>query len=557
MTNKELANIMYPNVTKTIDDYEKMYPERNLKEGAIVSRFAPSPTGFVHMGSLLTAFIERKFPKDTGGVFYLRIEDTDQKRSVENGIQGIIDDLKNFDITIDEGVVSENEEKGNYGPYIQSKRTDIYNTFAKYLVENDYAYPCFCSSEDIEEIRKRQEKNKDRIGYYGRFARCRNLTNEERAEKIKKGESYVLRLKSTGDFNKKITINDCVRGKVDYPENDIDHILIKSDGIPVYHFAHVVDDHLMRTTHVMRGEEWFPSTPLHIELFKKFGFKVPRYAHLGLVMKIDEDGSRRKLSKRKDPEAAVSFYHEKGIPIEAVKLYLTTIANSNFESWYDANKDKTIDDFKLDFKKISASGTLFDLDKMLNISKNYISRLKASEVYKASLKWAEEFDKELYDLLVKYKEYSINLFNIEREQKKPRKDYSCYSDIKNQIWYMYDELFDKKEDIYKDAEIKEYYDSDILFDYINNYYDNNDTKEQWYEKVKSLAVKYGFASNVKDYKENPNDYNGHVGDICEFIRVAVTSLTMTPDLYELLKLLGKNRIYSRIERFSKHIESNK
>ena len=557
MTNKELANIMYPNVTKTIDDYEKMYPERNLKEGAIVSRFAPSPTGFVHMGSLLTAFIERKFPKDTGGVFYLRIEDTDQKRSVENGIQGIIDDLKNFDITIDEGVVSENEEKGNYGPYIQSKRTDIYNTFAKYLVENDYAYPCFCSSEDIEEIRKRQEKNKDRIGYYGRFARCRNLTNEERAEKIKNGESYVLRLKSTGDFNKKITINDCVRGKVDYPENDIDHILIKSDGIPVYHFAHVVDDHLMRTTHVMRGEEWFPSTPLHIELFKKFGFKVPRYAHLGLVMKIDEDGSRRKLSKRKDPEAAVSFYHEKGIPIEAVKLYLTTIANSNFESWYDANKDKTIDDFKLDFKKISASGTLFDLDKMLNISKNYISRLKASEVYDASLKWAEEFDKELYDLLVKYKEYSINLFNIEREQKKPRKDYSCYSDIKNQIWYMYDELFDKKEDVYKDVEIKEYYDSDILFDYINNYYDDNDTKEQWYEKVKDLAVKYGFAANVKDYKENPNDYKGHVGDICEFIRVAVTSLTMTPDLYELLKLLGKNRIYSRIERFSKHIESNK
>ena len=557
MTNKELANIMYPNVTKTIDDYEKMYPERNLKEGAIVSRFAPSPTGFVHMGSLLTAFIERKFPKDTGGVFYLRIEDTDQKRSVENGIQGIIDDLKNFDITIDEGVVSENEEKGNYGPYIQSKRTDIYNTFAKYLVENDYAYPCFCSSEDIEEIRKRQEKNKDRIGYYGRFARCRNLTNEERAEKIKNGESYVLRLKSTGDFNKKITINDCVRGKVDYPENDIDHILIKSDGIPVYHFAHVVDDHLMRTTHVMRGEEWFPSTPLHIELFKKFGFKVPRYAHLGLVMKIDEDGSRRKLSKRKDPEAAVSFYHEKGIPIEAVKLYLTTIANSNFESWYDANKDKTIDDFKLDFKKISASGTLFDLDKMLNISKNYISRLKASEVYDASLKWAEEFDKELYDLLVKYKEYSINLFNIEREQKKPRKDYSCYSDIKNQIWYMYDELFDKEEDVYKDVEIKEYYNNDILFDYINNYYDNNDTKEQWYEKVKDLAVKYGFAANVKDYKENPNDYKGHVGDICEFIRVAVTSLTMTPDLYELLKLLGKNRIYSRIERFSKHIESNK
>lgn len=557
MTNKELASIMYPDVTKTIDDYEEIYPERNLKEGAIVSRFAPSPTGFVHMGSLLTAFIERKFPKDTDGVFYLRIEDTDQKRSVENGIQGIIDDLKNFDITIDEGVVSETEEKGNYGPYIQTKRLDIYKTFAKYLVENDYAYPCFCSSEDIEEIRKRQEKNKDRIGYYGRFAKCRYLSNEERAEKIKNGESYVLRLKSTGDFNRKIVVNDCVRGKVEFPENDIDHILIKSDGIPVYHFAHVVDDHLMRTTHVMRGEEWFPSTPLHIELFKKFGFKVPKYAHLGLVMKIDEDGTRRKLSKRKDPEAAVSFYHEKGIPIEAVKLYLTTIANSNFESWYDANKDKTIDDFKLDFKKISASGTLFDLDKMLNISKNYISRLKASEVYEASLKWALEFDKELYDLLTKYKDYSINLFNIEREQKKPRKDYSCYSDIKNQIWYMYDELFDTKEKVYNNVEIKKYYNSDILFDYINDYYNSNDTKDEWYEKVKQLATKYGFAANVKDYKENPDDYNGHVGDVCEFIRVAITSLTMTPDLYELLRLLGEDRIKNRFNKFSEYMKNSK
>lgn len=557
MTNKELASIMYPDVTKTIDDYEEIYPERNLKEGAIVSRFAPSPTGFVHMGSLLTAFIERKFPKDTDGVFYLRIEDTDQKRSVENGIQGIIDDLKNFDITIDEGVVSETEEKGNYGPYIQTKRLDIYKTFAKYLVENDYAYPCFCSSEDIEEIRKRQEKNKDRIGYYGRFAKCRYLSNEERAEKIKNGESYVLRLKSTGDFNRKIVVNDCVRGKVEFPENDIDHILIKSDGIPVYHFAHVVDDHLMRTTHVMRGEEWFPSTPLHIELFKKFGFKVPKYAHLGLVMKIDEDGTRRKLSKRKDPEAAVSFYHEKGIPIEAVKLYLTTIANSNFESWYDANKDKTIDDFKLDFKKISASGTLFDLDKMLNISKNYISRLKASEVYEASLKWALEFDKGLYDLLTKYKDYSINLFNIEREQKKPRKDYSCYSDIKNQIWYMYDELFDTKENVYSNVEIKKYYNSDILFDYINNYYNSNDPKDEWYEKVKQLATKYGFAANVKDYKENPNDYNGHVGDVCEFIRVAITSLTMTPDLYELLRLLGEDRIKNRFNKFSEYMKNSK
>lgn len=554
MTNKELASIMYPNVEKDINYYEQIYPERNLPEGAVVSRFAPSPTGFVHMGSLLTAFIERKIPKDTNGIFFLRIEDTDQKRSVENGIQGIINDLKNFDIEIDEGVISENEEKGNYGPYIQTKRIDIYNTYAKYLVENDYAYPCFCSSEDIEGIRKEQEQKKDRIGYYGHYAKCRNLTNEERAKRIKNKESYVLRIKSTGDFNKKIVLNDCVRGKIEFPENDIDHILIKSDGIPVYHFAHVIDDHLMRTTHVLRGEEWMSSTPLHIELFKKLNFKIPKYAHLGLVMKIDETGVRRKLSKRKDPEAAVSYYFEKGIPKEAVKIYLTTIANSNFEAWYDTNKDKSIDDFKLDFKKISASGTLFDIEKLLNISKNYISKLKAKEVYEESVEWSKVFDKELYELLTKYREYSINILNIERERKKPRKDYSSYSEIKNYIWYMYDELFLTKENLYNDIEIKDYFNKEILIDYINNYYSEEDSEEEWYNKIKELSGKYNFAKEVKLYNENPNNYNGHVGHICEFIRVAITSLTMTPSLYEILKLLGKDNIKKRIELFLKYLD---
>ena len=545
MTNKELAELMYPNVTKTIEDYELLYPERDLPEGAVVSRFAPSPTGFVHMGSLLTAFIERKIPKDTGGVFYLRIEDTDQKRSVENGIQGIIEDLANFDITIDEGAISETEEKGAYGPYIQTKRKEIYDTFAKFLVENDYAYPCFCSASDLEEIRTSQEKHKYRIGYYGKFAKCRSLSNEEKAEKIKNGESYVLRIKSTGDFNKKITINDCVRGKIDYPENDIDHVLIKSDGIPVYHFAHVVDDHLMRTTHVMRGEEWFPSTPLHIELFKKFGFKVPKYAHLGLVMKIDEDGSRRKLSKRKDPEAAVSFYHEKGIPTEAVKLYLTTIANSNFEAWYDQNKDKSIDDFKLEFKKISASGTLFDLDKLINISKNYISRLKAVEVYEAALEWANEFDLELANLLTKYKDYSIQIFNVEREQKKPRKDFAMYSEIKQSIWYMYKELFDGS------SYTEEVDNLEIIKDYFANFYSLDDTKEEWYNKLKDLAEKYDYAKEVKAYKETPEAYKGHVGDLCEMIRYAITSLHQTPDLYEIERILGLEEIERRLEMLLK------
>lgn len=544
MTNKELANLMYPIVTKTISDYENIYPERNIDDKAVVSRFAPSPTGFVHMGSLLASFVSNKAARDTNGIFYLRIEDTDGKRSVENGIEGIINDLNAFNIEIDEGAISDNEEIGNYGPYIQSKRIDIYNTFAKWLVENDYAYPCFCSEEDINEIRKVQESKKDRIGYYGKYAKCRFLTNEERAERIKNGEKFVLRLKSTGDFNKKVVINDLVRGSIEYPENDIDHVLIKSDGVPVYHFAHVVDDHLMRTTHVTRGEEWLPSTPLHIELFKKFGFKVPKYCHLGLVMKVDEEGVRRKLSKRKDPEAAVSYYHEKGIPVEAVKLYLMTIANSNFEGWMDSNPGKSIDEFKFDFKKMSKSGSLFDIEKLLNISRNYISRLTAKEVYDATLKWASEFDKEFYGLLTKYKDYSINIFNIEREQKKPRKDYEAYSSIKSQVWYMYDELFNGNleydfDKINNSEEIK-----NILNEYIK-LYDENDDKDTWFNKIKEVADTLGYASDMKVYKENPDNYRGNVADIATVIRVVLTTSKVTPDLYLIMKLLGKDRIINR------------
>ncbi len=547
MTNKELANIMYPSVTKTISDYETIYPERNIDDKAVVSRFAPSPTGFVHMGSLLTVFVTNKAAKDTNGIFYLRIEDTDGKRTVES-IDGIVKDLKSFNIEIDEGAISDNDEVGNYGPYVQSKRIDIYNTFAKWLVENDYAYPCFCSEEDINEIRKVQESKKDRIGYYGKYAKCRFLSNEERAERIKNGEKFVLRLKSTGDFNNKVVINDLVRGNIEYPENDIDHILIKSDGVPVYHFAHVVDDHLMRTTHVTRGEEWLPSTPLHIELFKKFGFKVPKYCHLGLVMKVDEEGVRRKLSKRKDPEAAVSYYHEKGIPVEAVKLYLMTIANSNFEGWMDSNPGKSIDEFKFDFKKMSKSGSLFDIEKLLNISRNYISRLTAKEVYENTLKWANEFDKEFYDLLTKYKDYSINIFNIEREQKKPRKDYEAYSSIKSQVWYMYDELFNDNleydfDKINNSEEIK-----NILNEYIK-LYDENDDKDTWFNKIKEVADTLGYASDMKAYKENPDNYKGNVADIATVVRVVLTTSRVTPDLYAIMKLLGKDRIINRFNKF--------
>ena len=549
MSNKELAELMFPNVDKTIDDYEKMYPERNLPDGAVVSRFAPSPTGFVHMGSLLAAFIESKVPKDTNGIFYLRIEDTDGKRSVENGVQGIIDDLKNFDIQIDEGVISETEEKGIYGPYIQSKRKEIYQTYAKHLVEEGLAYPCFCSQEEIDDIRKMQELNKERIGYYGSYAKCRFLTNEERAQRIKNGEPYIVRLKSPGDFNKKIVLNDLVRGKIEFPENDLDIVLIKSDGLPLYHFAHAIDDHLMRTTHVLRGEEWISSTPVHLQLFEVLGFKAPKYAHLGVVMKIDEDGTRRKLSKRKDPEAAVSFYHEKGIPVEAVKLYLMTIANSNFEGWWDQNPTLGIDDFKFDFKKMSVSGSLFDLEKLINISRNYISRLTATEVYERALSWAQEFDLEFAGILEKYKDYSISVFNIEREQKKPRKDYESFSSIKSQIWYMYDEYF-TGDLTYDFGKIQDRNDiKEILTTYITKYFDENDDKETWFNKIKELTNELGYCSDMKEYKNNPDAYKGNVADISTVIRVATTTSSMTPDLYEILKLLGNERIKNRFQQF--------
>ncbi len=546
MTNKELADLIYPNINKTVEDYEKMYPKRNLKEGAVVSRFAPSPTGFVHMGSLLTTLIERKIPDETDGVFYLRIEDTDQKRSVENGIQGIVNDLKNFDIKIDEGVIGEHEQIGNYGPYIQSERKEIYECFAKSLIERGLAYPCFCTPEELDETRNLQELNKERIGYYGSFAKCRDLSNEERARRIKNKEPYIIRLKSPGNYENKIVFNDLVRGKIIFPENDLDVVLIKSDGLPIYHFAHAIDDHLMRTTHVLRGEEWLSSVPVHIQLFNILGFELPKYAHLGLVMKIDEEtGAKRKLSKRKDKEAAVSYYHEKGIPVEAVKLYLMTIGNSNFEEWLNQNPTASINDFKFSFNKMSASGSLFDLEKLINISRNYISRLSAEEVYNRALKYTEEFDKEFYNILKKYKDYSISMFNIERTIKKPRKDYTSFSDIKNYTWYMFDEFFNKEinyqfQTINDIEEIKK-----ILTIYIDKYYNYEDDEQTWFEKVKELSNELGYAKEVKEYKENPDNYKGHVGDVSMVLRVALTSCSMTPNLYQIMKLFGKERVVNR------------
>ena len=550
MTNKDLANLIFPNIDKTVEDYERMYPERDLPEGAMVTRFAPSPTGFVHMGSLLASFISRKAAKDTNGVFYLRIEDTDQKREVENGIEGIVADLNNFKIEIDEGALSREKSIGNYGPYIQSERKEIYQAFIKHLLELGLAYPCFCTEEMLDETREMQEATKARIGYYGRYAVCRNIKLEDAYNRIKNGDKFIIRLKSPGDFEKKVVVQDLVKGKIEFPENDLDIVIMKSDGLPTYHFAHLVDDHLMRTTHITRGDEWVSSLPIHVQLFKVFGFTPPKYAHLSPIMK-QEGETKRKLSKRKDPEAAMSYYAELGIPTEAVHLYLMTIANTNFEQWYDQNKDKSIDEFKFDFKKISSSGALFDLEKLINISRNYISYLKAEDVYNRVLSWSEVYDKDFYELLSKYKDFTIGLFSIERYQKKPRKDFESWSTVKNNIWYMYDELFTNVtydfQKINNQEEIK-----NILELYINKYYNELDDKDTWFNKIKELCDELGYASNMKDYKENPDNYKGNIADVSTVIRVALTSSSMTPDLYELMKLLGTTRIKKRISKVTEN-----
>lgn len=546
MTNKDLANLLFPNVTKTIEDYEKIYPERQLKEGAIVSRFAPSPTGRVHMGNLFASFVPEVFARQTDGVFILRIEDTDAKRAIENGIELILDDLKNYNYKIDENPI----DGGNYGPYIQTERKEIYDAFAKYLVSIGRAYPCFCSEEDLTNMRSEQEVKKERIGYYGKYAKCRNLTYEEVKAHLDNGDKYVIRLRSQGDFNKKIIFKDLIKGTIELPENDLDQVIIKSDGIPPYAFAHVVDDHLMRVTHVTRDDSYISSVPYHMELWEAFNFKKPKFAHL-LPLCIKDGETIRKISKRKDPEAAVSFYHERGIPKEAIKLYFATLLNSNFEEWYLQNQDKSYRDFTFTFNKMSKSGPLFDLDKLLNISRNYISRLTKDEVYDDLLTWSNTYDKDFYDLIIKYKEYTKNILNIERQQKKPRKDYSSYSDIKDQVFYMYDELYNP--DNYEWGQITDKKEINTILNlYMEKYYDVSD-KDTWFNNIKLLSEELGYAGNMKDYKNNPENYKGSVADVSTVLRVAITSKSMTPDLYEIMRLLGKDRIIERIKKLEEEL----
>ena len=547
MTNKDLANAIFPNITKTIEDYEKMYPERKLAEGADVTRFAPSPTGFMHIGNLLSATIDYIIARNTNGVFFLRNEDTDTARTVEGAVEAINHILKHYHMLPDEYQYKD-EIVGEYGPYIQSERKEIYHAFVKHLIEIGRAYPCFCTKEELEATHDIQEKNKLRPGYHGRYAKCRNLSIDEAIEKINAGVEYTIRFKSMGNFDKKFMFDDLVKGRIELPENDEDFVIMKSgDLLPTYHFAHLVDDHLMHTTHVVRGEEWLPSVPKHIELFQAFGFKAPKYIQYPLILK-KEGNTVRKISKRKDPEFFVSYYEEKGYPYEAVIESLMTIINSNYEEWRLAHPDASYLEFTFSPKKMSSSGCFYDLDKLDNISKNILSKKTKDEVYDGLLDWSEKYDTDFCDLIKKYADYTKNILNIEREQKKPRKDYAMYSEIKNKIWYMFDELYDTKEKSYEYQSITDKSEiKSLVSEYLEKYYDESDDKDTWFNKIKELASLHGYAKEVKAYKENPGDYKGHVGDVATVLRVAITTQSMTPDLYEIMRLLGKDRMLKRLQ----------
>ena len=549
MTYKELADLIFPNV-KEINYYEEKYPERNLEEGAIVTRYAPSPTGMMHIGGLYQALIAKMVSKKSNGVFFVRIEDTDQKREVENGISNIVNALKDFDIMPDEGMISETEEIGNYGPYKQSLRKDIYQSYAKYLLEQGKAYPCFATPEELDEMRAKQEAAKVRTGYYGVWAKYRNLSLDEMAKKINAGVPYIIRFKSPGREDRKIKHKDLIKGNVDFPENDQDIIIIKSDGLPTYHFAHTVDDHLMHTTHVIRGDEWLSSVPLHLQLFQELGFKAPKYAHISPIMKND-NGNKRKLSKRKDPEAATSYYEELGIPSLAVKEYLLNIANSTFENWRRQNKDVALEEFDFKLNKMSVSGALFDMVKLQDVSKIVISKMTAEEVYEKSLEWANRHDEELAKML-EDKEYSLKVLGIERGNIKPRKDIAKWSDVKENIIYMYDDKFLNEEQDYPYQVINDKNDINKILDlYMEKYYAPEDDKQTWFNKIKELAGEMGYAEEVKEFKANPGMYKAHVGDVSTVLRIALTGRINTPDMYEIMGVLGKTSMTKRFEKAKK------
>lgn len=549
MTYKDLADFIFPEIHETIEDILKKYPKRNLEEGACVTRFAPSPTGFIHIGNFFSTMIDYVIAKNTNGIFFLRNEDTDQKREVEGATEKIMETLKYYGMEPDE-YEYQGETVGAYGPYIQSERKYIYQVFVKHLISIGRAYPCFCTKEELDLMRENQERAKMRTGYYGRYAQYRDITPDEAKRRIEQGDSYVIRFKSMGNFEEKFKFIDEVRGLLFLPQNDQDVPIMKSDnGLPTYHFAHAVDDTLMHTTHVVRGEEWLSSVPLHIELFEALGFTPPKYIHIPLILKQDGD-VKRKISKRKDPEASMSYYEEIGYPAISVIEALMTIANSNYEEWHTENPEKTYMEFPFQAKKMSATGgALFDLEKLNNISKDMISKMTAKEVAELSYTWACKYSENLKELIEQDRTYYENILNIEREQPKPRKDIAYFSDILNQIWYMYDSLFETSQDSYEFARVTEKKEILKICDtYFNEYYDPKDDKDTWFDKMKSLADQLGYASNMKEYKKDPEAFKGNVADIATTLRVCLTKKNQTPDLYEIMRLLGVERMKERINK---------
>ena len=545
---KQLAELLFPNIKYNRDYYEKMYPERKLKDGAMVTRYGPSPTGSVHLGNLFSAFCDMVYARQSGGVFFLRIEDTDQKRAVDGGIDNITGVLKGFSILPNEGY----SYGGEYGPYLQSERTEIYQTYVKDLIIQGYAYPCFITEEEAATIRQEQELSKVKIGIYGSYAVDRDLSLEEIKQRLNEKKEYVIRLKSPGNSKNEIEIIDCIKGKMKLPEYDMDLILLKKDGTPTYHLAHVIDDHLMHTTHVIRGDEWVASLPIHYQLFDILGFEKPKYAHIApITIKDSETGTIRKLSKRKDLWAGAKYYEENGIPIEALHLYLATIANTNFEEWYLNNQDKKIEDFHFSFDKQAIGGTSFDEAKLVNICKTYFSRKSGEEVFDETLKYALKFDPEYSELLKSNKEDMIKFLNIEKDSERPRKDISKYSDVKEEFSYAIDELFTKEN--YSKYDGNKEFSVSLIREYVNNVLDLSVSNEEWFNGVKEFAVKNGYAASPKEYKQNPSDFKGHVGDICEALRVMVTGRTKSPDLFSIVKILGKTKVLNRISMYENYL----
>lgn len=541
---EKTAELLLPDVKHTPDYYEGLYPPRALPEGARVTRIAPSPTGYLHLGTLFTALVNRITATASGGIFYTRIEDTDKKREVEGGTADIMGGLVRFGIKADEGFVSGEEQVGDYGPYRQSDRAEIYRTYAKDLIRRGLAYPCFCTAEELEQMRTEQEVQKVRTGYHGEWARHRNISYEEAERLIAEGLPFVVRLRSPGSEENRVVFEDCIKGKIEMPENDEDFVILKSDGIPTYHFAHAIDDHLMRTTHVLRGDEWISSVPKHLQLFKLLGFKPPKYGHISPIMKL-ENGSKRKISKRNDPEAAVHFFAEEGYEPECVTEYLMTVAASDFEDWRRANPEKPYSEFKFNLKKMSVSGALFDGDKLNDVSKAFISRLSGEEVYNRLTAWAAEFSPEFNVLLTRDRDYTVAMLSIDRDKPKPRKDIAKWNETEEYFSYFFPELyrecFDLPEGISPDS-------AKAFLERYAALYNPGDEGAAWFEVIKGIAPEIGFAAETKQYKSNPEAYKGHAGDLSTVLRIAITGRRNTPDLCGIMRVLGYDRCIERINK---------